>query len=310
MPDLLGIIGRDVVLKRVASTNGGEWAGPCPWCGGKDRFRVWPNAPRPRYWCRQCGRKGDAIQYLRDKHSLSYAEAKERLGLLAARPGSPRASEPMPNPPAKAWQDAASSAVSRCVAALWSGRHGDILDYLRRRGLTDRTIWQARLGYNARRCQVAGGWLEAGLVIPWYMGPHLWCLNVRRFDAEPKYKALSGSVKALYGTASLAGKSIAVMVEGELDALLLLQEAGDLVGVVATGGAQSLPKAGLEYLLPCHRLLVCGDSDAAGAGMVSKWAALSARVRAVKVPQGKDVTEFWQQGGQVRDLVIYWLETV
>ena len=40
--DLLALIGRDVQLRRVASTNGGEWAGPCPFCGGHDRFRVWP----------------------------------------------------------------------------------------------------------------------------------------------------------------------------------------------------------------------------------------------------------------------------
>jgi hypothetical protein len=29
--------------KKVASTGGGEFAGPCPFCrDGKDRFRVWP----------------------------------------------------------------------------------------------------------------------------------------------------------------------------------------------------------------------------------------------------------------------------
>jgi DNA primase len=52
--DLLALLNRDTRLRRVASTNGGEWAGPCPWCGGTDRFRVWPYAARPRYWCRQC----------------------------------------------------------------------------------------------------------------------------------------------------------------------------------------------------------------------------------------------------------------
>jgi DNA primase len=313
--DLLGIIGQDVPLKRVASTNGGEWAGACPFCGGRDRFRVWPDPPdgRPRYWCRQCGRKGDAIQYLRDKHGLSYAEAKERLGLPGndtgpiTQPGPSRPPEPLPDPPPPAWQDVAREVVVRCVAALWSGQHDEVLDYLHRRGLTDRTIWRARLGYNARRCQVAGNWLEAGIVIPWYMDSDLWCLNVRRFGAGPKYKALGGSIKALYGTASLAGQSVAVLVEGEFDALLLQQEAGDLVGAVATGGAQGIPQAGLEYLLPCRRLFVCGDNDAAGAGMVARWKALSARVRPVKVPQGKDVTELWQQGGRVRDMVVYWL---
>ena len=29
-------------VKRVASTHGGEYTGPCPLCGGVDRFHVWP----------------------------------------------------------------------------------------------------------------------------------------------------------------------------------------------------------------------------------------------------------------------------
>ena len=52
-------------LRRVCSTNGGEWAGPCPLCGGEDRFRVWPT-PRegyPRAWCRQCRTVGDALHW-------------------------------------------------------------------------------------------------------------------------------------------------------------------------------------------------------------------------------------------------------
>lgn len=33
-----------------------EWHGPCPTCGGTDRFIVWRD--RGNYWCRQCGLKG------------------------------------------------------------------------------------------------------------------------------------------------------------------------------------------------------------------------------------------------------------
>jgi phage/plasmid primase-like uncharacterized protein len=46
--------GAGVALKKVASTNGGEWAGPCPGCGGSDRFRVWPvdRGGRGSFWCR------------------------------------------------------------------------------------------------------------------------------------------------------------------------------------------------------------------------------------------------------------------
>src|SRR6059058_4170124 len=78
--NLLELLTRDTRLRRMASTHGGEYAGPCPFCGGRDRFRVWPNAPRPRYWCRGCGKHGDAIQYLRDHDGLSFREAQAQVG--------------------------------------------------------------------------------------------------------------------------------------------------------------------------------------------------------------------------------------
>ena len=38
--NLVELIGRDTVLKKVAATAGGEWHGACPFCGGKLRKRV------------------------------------------------------------------------------------------------------------------------------------------------------------------------------------------------------------------------------------------------------------------------------
>lgn len=61
---LQGQLGEET-YRRVARTNGGEWAGPCPLCGGRDRLRVWPS-PRdraPRAWCRQCKVSGDALAW-------------------------------------------------------------------------------------------------------------------------------------------------------------------------------------------------------------------------------------------------------
>lgn len=42
-----------------------ELAGPCPWCGGSDRFRVWRGA-HGGYWCRQCNLSGDVITATRN----------------------------------------------------------------------------------------------------------------------------------------------------------------------------------------------------------------------------------------------------
>ena len=56
---------------------GGEFIGPCPVCGGTDRFGV--NAAKQIWNCRQCGKGGDAIELVRHVESVSYRDAVERL---------------------------------------------------------------------------------------------------------------------------------------------------------------------------------------------------------------------------------------
>lgn len=325
MTDLLTLLGADTHLKRRASTDGGEWAGACPFCGGEDRFRVWPNPPdgKPHYWCRQCGKRGDAIQYLRDMHGLSFAEACERLGHPGksrkihaepapkhpegCNPPAPPARNSKPAPPAD-WQREAGAVLNECIGILFGPRGAKALEYLCCRGLTEATIWRARLGYNPRRRRVGNVWLEQGIVIPWRMGPDLWALNVRRWNhkplTKPKYLALPGSVKALYGASHLSGASVAFVCEGELDALLLQQEVAHKlpIGAVAVGGTAGIHDDAIPYLLPCRRILVCGDNDEPGEAFARRWAGLSERVRVVKVPEGyHDLTDFYQKGGRLRD---------
>ena len=67
------------------SKHSAEDHGACPFCGGTDRFVVWPEQGETgRGWCRQCGWQGDAIQLLRDRDGLNFAEAKRTLGLSVA----------------------------------------------------------------------------------------------------------------------------------------------------------------------------------------------------------------------------------
>jgi DNA primase len=69
------------MFRRVAATRGGEYAGPCPFCQGVDRFRVWPEQAGGRWWCRQCGRSGNLIQYLREARGMSFKEACRYAGM-------------------------------------------------------------------------------------------------------------------------------------------------------------------------------------------------------------------------------------
>ena len=281
-------------MTRTAGTRGGEYAGACPWCGGNDRFRAWPEQDGGRYWCRNCGKAGDAIQYLRDKRGLSFQDACRFLGREPER-GSPRhpapaAWTPREAPaPAEAWQERARIFLDGAVAALWSEQGESMRKWLRaKKGLQDAIIKQACLGYSAADMfelrqswglvravkedgQERRQWLPGGLVIPHIVNGAVHRLRVRR-DAPgdgARYVVISGSSPA--PMAMHVDRAATIIVESELDALLLNQEAGDLVGVVALGSAQAKPDTRThEVLSNSSVILVSLDTD--GAGAKASWA--------------------------------------
>ncbi len=86
LPELAAAVGHRLNLRLVSTSGGGrgrELAGPCPLCGGEDRFRVWPDKEPDKggsWWCRQCGRGGDGIAFAREIGGYSYREACELVG--------------------------------------------------------------------------------------------------------------------------------------------------------------------------------------------------------------------------------------
>lgn len=79
--DYLAVIGWE--LRRVGRDGKGreEYAGPCPLCGGRDRFRCWGH-PESRYWCRGCGASGDVVQLLRQVDGLDFGGAVRELAVM------------------------------------------------------------------------------------------------------------------------------------------------------------------------------------------------------------------------------------
>ena len=75
------------MLKRIAAH---EWAGPCPVCGGRDRFAV--NTRKQLFNCRGCGARGDAIAFVMHLEGCAFSEAIERLA------GRPIEARPRPSP--------------------------------------------------------------------------------------------------------------------------------------------------------------------------------------------------------------------
>jgi putative DNA primase/helicase len=116
--DLLAEIEQDSRLKRTSSSRGGQYNGPCPWCGGIDRFRVQPNfGPYGFFACNQCGRSGSAIDYLMLRRGSSKRQALAAVGWephggrtsVEHIPYSSRLAQPHWEEPSEQWQRAATA---------------------------------------------------------------------------------------------------------------------------------------------------------------------------------------------------------
>lgn len=318
-------------LSKAATTHGGEWAGACPWCGGRDRFRVWPGQDGGRYWCRGCNKAGDSIQYLRERRGLSFREACEYLGREPgprsswARPARPAWTPREATAPAAEWQERARAFLDGAVETLWAPRGASMRAWLHeKKGLQDATIRKAGLGFNpadlyAPRASwglpAALGedgterrqWLPAGLVIPLLHGGDVHRLRVRRSNPGDgaRYVVVSGSCMAPMAWG--LERPALVVVESELDGLLLSQDVGDLAGVVALGNAQAKPdKETHEALTRAVCVLVSLDTDTAGAKAAWRfWPdTYGGKVKRWPTVQGKDASDARAKGLDVRAWIV------
>ncbi|MEZ4699206.1 MAG: primase-helicase zinc-binding domain-containing protein [Rhodothermales bacterium] len=270
-------------LRRAGATNGGEHAGPCPWCGGRDRFRVWPNqGASGRYWCRRCGRSGDAIRLVRELRGLGYREACAAVGVIASP--TEKSLDRTPErlvPPSEAWQEQAWCEAERARDRLWAPDGGRALDWLRRRGLADRTIALASLGYQpADRRDPPARWgldqpndvyLPRGITIPWIIDGSIWRLNVRRPAGTPRYIGPAGSSNGLYNADDIQAARPVVLVEGEIDALSVMQDAPGVAAVATGSTSGGRRRHWIDRLQRAGTVLVAFDSDPAGEQAARFW---------------------------------------
>jgi putative DNA primase/helicase len=105
--------------------------GPCPLCGGKDRYRFDDRDGSGSYFCNQCG-PGSGIILLRKKHGWDHktacAEVDKIIGTECSAPPAPRPATDVSNK---------LRAIERILA---EANDPDVADrYLTRRGLTARS---------------------------------------------------------------------------------------------------------------------------------------------------------------------------
>jgi DNA primase len=320
--------------KKAAGTYGGEYASPCPGCGGSDRFRSWPEQrDGGRWWCRRCEKSGDLIQYLRDIRSLSYWKALEVLGMQhndrksmarrVSRGGTLFQPKPATIPP-DAWLKNAKDFVTWAESNLMAEAGEEVRKWLKEeRGLTEETAKAVHLGWNSQDWYPSrGGWglpeelkengnpkrlsLPTGLVIPKIANGEVLRVRIRR--AVPyqgsRYHTLPGSDIRPLVIPGGDGK-VVMVVESDLDAILIHQEGGDLATTIALGSAQLRPdQAAMEVLKRSTCILLALDADQAGAKEAwGWWKDHLQQARRWPPIKGKDITEMFLAGVSVREWI-------
>lgn len=311
-------------LKRVASTGGGEYAGPCPFCGGKDRFRV---QPASNIWlCRHCtdGVWRDVVDFVAMRDNVSLAEAARQIGGLSfpGRPGNSgkqreagRQSRGLSvyRPPKATWQATTETVIPWAMENLHAPTGEKALAYLHKRGLTDATIQHFELGYSPG-AEVGGLWVPAGITIPARINGTVWYVKVRTNGAgnRPKYLLVKGSrPAALYNADDLIQTTTCLIVEGEFNAMIAWQETQnaieDVLGVASMGAAGNRPDLVQwgPYFLNKRLVLALYDGDEAGeSGALRLCDTLGERVKLAALPQGSgDLNDYFKAGGDV----LHWL---
>jgi 5S rRNA maturation endonuclease (ribonuclease M5) len=311
--DLLAMIERDGITPKRKT--GKEYASPCPACGGRDRFII--HADTGRYWCRGCGKNGDALQYLRDFHGMSFPDAAAMVGKQLdpnrqSRPAPAKGDEPKPEKvqPAE-WRERAALGINRAHENLLG--NDEVLAWLRlERGITretaerfklgwltkDRFFWRGEFGLepDGQKKKMA---IPSGLLIPWYDRR----IRVRRSNEEAaekyrRYHLVVGSSTDPFLIGN-PDENTAVVVESELDAILLAQELTRPAFIVAMGSTSNRPDAELiETLSSCPVVLVAMDTDEAGSKAAKWWADNVPGVFRALTPAaiGGDITEAFMAG--------------
>jgi hypothetical protein len=257
---------------------------------------------------------------------LAQGEPPTRPDQTAARPAPRRRRRRRLTPPNPTWQERARTFIEFSQKLLWlpEGRPG--LEYLKSRSLTETTIQAAGLGYNPHDIHDLPQrwglddrdtiWLPGpGIVIPWLAGGQVWRINIRLVaprlwrsgsgrEKLIRYRGPAGFSNGLYNADTLSLDRPAVLVEGELDALTITQQAGDLVAAVATGSTSgSRRRRWMAQLAKCPLVLVAFDAEEAGDKAAEFWLKNLPNAWRWR-PCSKDVNAMATEGMDLR----HWLE--
>ncbi len=327
MPDLIEIVSLHLgTIRRQGKT----YHAPCPACQeGSDRFVIWPpctEKPTGTFYCRRCRIAGDGIDFCRKFLGVTFSEACNLLNsdkhLAIDRDPHVSSSKPafsLHQNPSHVWQQQAERIIDLGTQDLRTNQTGQKL--IQKRQITSITAERFGIGYNPitrwesmeawglqKEVNDSGKerkiWLPRGLIIPRRdpvknsaIGIKIrrdeWCED----DTFPKYVEVKGGVNAvgIYGDSN---HKIAVVMESELDAIILQQQAGDLCFSVSLGGAGTKRMDLFTYhlLSRCSLVLLATDYDDAGLREMQWWKENLPKAEYWPAPSGKSPGESHEQG--------------
>lgn len=229
------------------------------------------------YRCVKCDATGNLVTLARhlgdDPTELGFKEGPEKIGRVVK----------------KKTKEIAASLSAEEVEKWHAALPDHLRDWLTKdRGLAPHVIGAAKLGFDGER-----------LTIPVSDGKGGWLFAKRRAmpgaEGEPKYLYPKGAKAALYGAEYLQGASMAVICEGELDALVL--HSNGIPAVSTTGGAGTFEETWIDIFKDVSSLYVVYDNDDAGKRGAMRVGKLLPSAKIVRLPaevgEGGDVTDYF-----------------
>jgi len=197
---------------------------------------------------------------------------------------------------------------------MWQPAGANALNYLKRRGFSEKTISKFNVGYSTGQ-NIAGLWVARGIVIPCSVLGRVWYLKIRLPATEggQKYTSVKGSKPAaIFNGDFLYGNDIVLFCEGEFDCMIANQELKDVIAAATLGGATNTPDLATwgAVIRPIKTILSAYDHDKAGESGAARLMDLAGdRVKLAPLPEGyKDINDYYSAGGDLWQWIKPYLE--
>lgn len=322
--DILRMAEQRVELRK----NGKQYAGPCPKCGGDNRFYC----EKSYFACRKCHpERGDAIEYVKWLDNLPYAEALAKLGgplpiMPAVDKVKPVTKAPTPN---DQWDEQGQRriAIDAHIALLrgTTKQSQMAMAYLQTRCIDTATIMAFSVGYAAKYLPGSYDYdskkqsypKQVAITFPWFNHDNMLVSIKYRFTEKHTYTGIDGKEHTenksspknnqqhgnLFGWQALQGpdnRQVLIICEGEINALSLWQVGNHVIDVLSAGPEGqiiNLPAAAVDLAKQYQHVIVWADErDVADKAAKQIGAAAMESPKSDEYPKGADANDMLKAG--------------